>query len=194
MADWDERYGRGEYATTEPSRLLARAAENLPVGRALDVACGAGRHALFLAARGWHVVAVDASRTGIEITKERARASHLDVDACVADLERGGFTIEREAYDLICVFYYLQRDLWPLIRAGLRAGGTLVAAIHFSEEPEKEEGNPNFLLRPGELRAEFKGWKIEHYHETELTDDDPGEHHHRTAEIVAHKPEQITTS
>lgn len=189
MADWDERYRRGEHATLEPNALLVRVAETLPVGRALDLACGAGRHTLLLAGRGWRVTALDASRVGIEITRERAQKSGLEIDARVADLEREDFLIEREAYDLIIDFYYLQRSLWPQIRAGLRAGGTVVAAIHLADEdPCRETGNPDFLLQPGELRREFSDWDVVHYHETKLNDGDAGEHHRRTAEIVARKP------
>jgi tellurite methyltransferase len=188
VADWDERYRQGLHATGEPSRLLVRVAEELTPGRAMDVACGVGRHAVFLAERGWQVTAVDASRVGIEITRERARERGVRVDARVADLERGHFVIDAEGYDLICVFYYLQRDLWPQIRAGLRPGGTLVAAIHLHDDgADAQQGNPDFLLQPEELRAEFNNWEITHYYETQLTDDDPGEHHRRTAEIVAKK-------
>jgi SAM-dependent methyltransferase len=166
-----------------------RVAETLTPGRALDIACGAGRHALLLARRGWRVTAVDASAVGIEITEERARQAGIEIDARVADLERGEFEIESRAYDLITVFYYLQRDLWPQIRAGLRAGGHVVAAVHLvDEDTEKQTGNPDFLLQPGELRAEFSDWEIVHYHETQLNDEDAGDHHHRTAEIVARKP------
>jgi tellurite methyltransferase len=186
VADWDERYRRGEHATTEPNPLIVRAAETLTPGRALDIACGAGRHALFLARRGWRVTAVDASTVGIEITRERARGLGVWIDARVADLEGEEFEIERGAYDLISVFYYLQRDLWPGMRDGLRAGGVIVAAIHLADE-EGESGNPDFLLKTGELRAEFSDWEILHYHETGQHDADRGEHHHRTAELIARK-------
>lgn len=189
MADWDERYSRGEHATQEPNPLLVRVAETLSPGRALDIACGAGRHALFLARHNWQVTAVDASRVGIEITLERARELGVEIDARVADLERGEFEIEKGAYDLISVFYYLQRGLWPELRAGLRPGGTLVAAIHLQDEDAANStGNPDFLLQAGELRAEFGDWEIMHYHETRWTDEDAGQHHRRTAEIVARKP------
>ena len=188
MADWDERYRQGLHSTSEPNHLLVRVAEALAPGRALDVACGVGRHAIFLAERGWQVTAVDASRVGIEITKERARERGVELDARAADLERGEFIPDAESYDLICVFYYLQRDLWPQIRAGVRRGGMLVAAIHLTDESaDAQPANPAFLLQPEELRAEFRAWEIKHYHETRLTDDDPGEHHRRTAEIVAVK-------
>jgi len=189
VADWDERYRRGEHATPEPHTLLVRAMETLAAGRALDLACGAGRHALFLAERGWKVIAVDASRVAIETTLERARKRGLTIDARVADLERGDFVIEPAAFDLICDFYYLQRDLFPQVRAGLKPGAAFVASIHMiSEDPSEDEGhNPAFLLKPGELRAEFQNWRIIHYHETSPHDTDAGEHHRRSAEIVAKK-------
>ena len=103
-AKWDERYGRGEHATEEPSRLLVRAVElfagrgtakGVAPPRALDIACGAGRHAVFLAARGFDVTAVDSSRVGVGLTRERARAAGVVVDARVADLERGEFESSR---------------------------------------------------------------------------------------------------
>jgi tellurite methyltransferase len=190
MADWDERYGRGDYATLEPSPLLARAAElcGRNDGRALDVACGAGRHALALAGRGFRVTAVDASRVGVGLLRGRARERGLEVDARVADLERGEFEIEPEAFDLVCDFYYLQRDLFPALRRGVRPGGLFVAAIHLADEdPRARPMNPDFLLEPGELRAEFDGWDILHYHETSGHDTDAGQHTRRSAEIIARK-------
>jgi SAM-dependent methyltransferase len=192
MADWDERYARGDYATQEPSRLLVRAVELCGLGegrRALDVACGAGRHALFLAARGFRVTAVDASRVGVALMSERARERGLELDARVADLERGEFLVEPETYDLVCDFYYLQRDLFPALRAGVRPGGLFVAAIHLADEdPRARPMNPDFLLRPGELRAEFAGWHVLHDHETSGHDADPGQHTRRSAELIARKP------
>jgi len=190
MADWDERYRRGEHASEEPHRLLSVALAHFArPGRALDIACGAGRHALMLAERGWRVVAVDSSRVGVELTQERARRRGVEVETHVADLERGEFEIEPEAYDLVCDFYYLQRDLFPSVRAGVRPGGAFVAAIHLEDDdPEVKPMNPDFLLRPGELLAEFGGWRILHQHETSHVDQDPGEHHRRTAELIAIKP------
>jgi len=195
---WDERYLRGEHAPAEPSGLLVRAVEEFAQvdlaaapapPRALDVACGAGRHALFLAARGFRVTAVDASRVGVKMMLERARGCGLSLDARVADLARGEFTIERGAYQLVCDFYYLQRDLFRAMRAGLRPGGLFVAAIHTADErPSARPMNPDFLLRPEELREQFRGWEILHYHETEGRDEDAGQHDRRSAEIIARRP------
>jgi SAM-dependent methyltransferase len=185
LADWDERYSRGEQIIKEPLPLLVRVADRLKPGRALDLACGTGRHAIFLAERGWRVIAVDASSVGIEIAKALARVREVEVDWRVADLERGEFEIERDAYDLVCVFYYLQRDLFPQIRAGVRAGGIVVAAIHMVDDsPNAKPMNPDFLLQPGELRAEFSGWEILHDYEGHPTEEG---HQRRTAEIVARK-------
>lgn len=191
MADWDERYARGEHAGLEPSRLLVKAVEHLTPGRALDVASGAGRHALFLAERGWHVTAVERSRVGIELTRERADERGLTVETHVADLERGEFKFDSEAFDLVCVFYYLQRDLFPSLRASVRPGGRFVAAIHVEDASDAPPRNPAFLLKPGELRAEFEDWQIEYYREGRPADD---EHKRSAAEIIAVKKRRQTVA
>jgi tellurite methyltransferase len=185
VADWNERYSSGEQILKEPQPLLMRVAGELEPGRALDLACGAGRHAVFLAERGWQVTAVDASIAGIELARNEASKRGLNVDWRVADLERDEFEIEAEGYDLVALFYYLQRDLFPRIRGGVRRGGTIVAAIHMVDQaPDMRPPNPAFLLRPGELREEFSGWEILHYYEGAPTE---GGHQRRTAEIVAGK-------
>jgi tellurite methyltransferase len=185
VADWDERYSRGEHIIQEPMPLLVRMASELKPGCALDLACGTGRHAIFLAERGWRVTAVDASRIGIEMAETMAKLRKVEVDWRIADLERGEFEIEAEGYDLICDFYYLQRDLFARIRAGVRRGGHFIAAIHtIDDSPDVKPMNPAFLLQPGELRAEFRGWEILHDYEGEPSEDG---HQRRTAEIVARK-------
>lgn len=186
MPDWDERYRSGEHATKEPAPLLRTAIANLKPGRALDIACGVGRHAILLAEKGWHVTAVDSSRVGIEILRQRAREAGAAVEARVADLESGEFQIEPGTYDLICVFYYLQRDLFSPLRAGVKPGGTVVAAIHLNDGKEDAKpGNPAFLLEPGELKQLFADWEITYYREGES---DEGGHHHDTAYLIARKP------
>jgi tellurite methyltransferase len=185
MADWDERYSNGEHVIKEPMPLLVQVAGALPPGRALDLACGAGRHAIFLAERGWQVTAVDASHEGINLARAEAFKRAVEVDWRVANLESHEFELEAEAYDLIALFYYLQRDLFARIRAGVRAGGCVIAVIHMVDQsPDMRPQNPAFLLRPGELRAEFGGWEILHDHEGEPTE---GGHQRHTAEIVARK-------
>ncbi len=158
--DWDKHYAEAENVESEPSPLLAEVADLMPPGRALDIACGAGRNAIFLASLGWDVVAVDSSREALRIVRERSSAAGLRVDARLADLEAGAFAIEPNAYDLICDFFYLQRDLFPKIREGVRPGGVIAAEIHLRDEQPHR-----FVLEPGELRREFEGWKILFYSE-----------------------------
>ena len=182
MTSWDERYAAGKFSSAEPHKLLVEMVNALPVGKALDLACGTGRHAIFLAEKGWDVTAVDNSRVGIDIAKERAREKGLDIDFRVADIENGDLVIEPDSYDLICDFYYLQRDLFETMKQGVRPGGIVISTIHIYGEGEDSEG---FLLKESELRGFFDDFEILHYHETRLTDDDAGNHHRRTAEIVA---------
>jgi SAM-dependent methyltransferase len=152
--DWDVYYSEGSNLVSDPEALLVQVAEMLPPGRALDLACGAGRNAIYLARLGWRVTAVDSSPAAIARLRERSEG--LPVETRVADLERGEFSIEANGYDLICDFYYLQRNLFPEIREGVRPGGMVVAAIHL-------EGS--FAIAPAELRDEFSGWKVLFYSE-----------------------------
>lgn len=136
----------------------------LPPGRALDLACGPGRHSLYLARLGWRVTAVDSSPVAIGLLREQA--GRLAIDAHLADLERGEFAIAPDSYQLICDFLYLQRDLFPQIRAGVHPGGIFVGAIHLLQEGcNASPQHPDFLLQPGELRGYFDGWKVLFYSE-----------------------------
>ncbi len=84
---WDTRYRQGSYqARTHPTELLAEWLPQLPRGRALDVACGAGRNALYLAEAGYEVEAIDISRVALERLRETARARGLDVTCIETDL------------------------------------------------------------------------------------------------------------
>jgi SAM-dependent methyltransferase len=185
--NWDKRYRSGKYSSAEPHKLLVSLVEKLKPGKALDLACGAGRHAIFLAENSWRVTAVDNSKVGIGIAKQRAKEKNLKIDFRVADLEKGEFKIEENAYDLIGDFYYLQRGLFAEMKKGVKQGGIIVSTIHIYGENEPEG---RFLLREGELKGFFAGFEILHYHETSLTDTDAGEHHRRTAEIIAKKVEK----
>ncbi len=183
METWDERYAGGKYSSAEPHKLLVEIANAIKKpAKALDLACGIGRNAIYLAEKGWQVTAVDNSNVGIKIAKQRAAEKGVKIDFRVADLEKGEFAIEDDAYDLICDFYYLQRDLFAAMKTGVKAGGIIVSTIHIYGDAE-DAGE--FLLKEGELREFFRDFEILHYHETSLTDEDAGEHHQRTAEIIA---------
>lgn len=157
--DWDQHYSDPGNLDLAPAPLLVEVADLLPPGRALDVACGAGRNALYLARLGWNVTAMDRSAVAIRALRERAQA--LPVDARVVDLEAPEVVLEPAAYDLVCDFYYLQRDLFPALKDAVRPGGLFAGAIHLAgPEPHR------FVLHPGELRDLFVGWKILFYSES----------------------------
>ena len=107
---------------------------------------------------------MDASPVAIGIL--RGRPAGLAVDARIADLERGEFAIPTDSFDLICDFFYLQRDLFAQIREGVRLGGVFAGAIHLVDGGQGQRPrNPAFLLQAGELRNEFADWKILFYSE-----------------------------
>ncbi len=178
ISDWDERYRAQPGVDRPPEPLLVTTAGELAPGRALDLACGAGRHALYLARLGWRVTAVDGSGVAIAALGREAARLGLDIDARAADLEAGEFVIEPGAYELICDFFYLDRRLFPQIRAGVKLGGLFVGALH------RFDGTPGrYLLESGELREEFAGWKILYYSERPAE----GGHRRATAAIVARR-------
>src|SRR5689334_10800703 len=101
--DWEAFYADEANVERAPSPLLVEVADRLAPGRALDLACGAGRNAIYLARLGWRVTAIDASATAIRRLREAAAG--LPAEARVADIERGAFPIEKDAYELVCCFY-----------------------------------------------------------------------------------------
>src|SRR6267154_361279 len=140
IRSWDERYRSGERAAEDieaaPTPLLVETSKRLTPGRALDLACGSGRNALWLAAQGWSVTAVDGAPAAIEILRKRAGERGLQVDARVADLENSEYPIEPSAWDLITICYYLQRDLFEPAKLGVKQGGLLLAIVHITEHGE----------------------------------------------------------
>ncbi len=182
---WEERYRSRERATedfaTVPVPLLAETAGQLPPGRALDLACGTGRNALWLAERGWKVTAVDGAAAAIEVLRNRARERGLTIDARVADLEKGEYRIEPEVWDLICISYYLQRDLFEPAKRGLAPGGVIVALVHIAEPGEQPTLH---RLVPGELPEYFRDMEILHHREGQPNDPI---HKRAVAEIVARR-------
>ena len=185
LEDGNRRYQAGEQLFETPAPVVEKFAAALPPGAALDLACGPGRNALFLAERGWRVTAVDGSPIALDLLRRRALEKNLHLDLRVADLERGEYEIPENAFDLIVDSYYLQRDLIPAMQRGVRPGGTIIAIVHLAD-PDQAHGTPTRAV-PGELRACFAGWTILHDFEGL-----PREscHQRAVAEIVARKPIQ----
>lgn len=137
MVSWDERFRTGAYPDDpEPSPVLRHYVDEFPAGRALDVATGTGRNALFLAESGFTVEAVDRSREGLRIA--RATATDRDVDGRIdwiqADVPTIG--VPRRRYAVVTVSYYRALDRLSDLKDALVPGGYLFYEHHLrSTEP-----------------------------------------------------------
>lgn len=181
---WERRYQLGETGKEDaPTALIVEAAAKLRPGTAIDLASGAGRNALYLSEKGWSVTAIDGSQTAIDLVRQRAAARGIHVQAVVADLTSDSFEIPPDAFDLILIAYYLQRNLFPLVKRAIRPGGLILAIAH---TPEPGENWSEKRAAPGELRSLFASWMI--LHDYEGPSRDPA-HHRPVAEIVAQRPE-----
>ena len=158
LDEWNARYRSREQLASSPAPLLVRAAEGLAPGRALDLACGAGRNALWLAARGWEVVAIDGASEAIRIVHEQ----DTSIDARVMDLEAGAaLPFEDESFDLVAILYYLHRPLFAEARRVVRRGGIVVSAA-------KMRGT--YRIAPGELARTFEDFEVVHASEGEIAE------------------------
>ncbi|MHC4197010.1 MAG: class I SAM-dependent methyltransferase [Planctomycetota bacterium] len=184
---WDERYDQDGYiAGKEPLVFLRDNIDLMPGGRALVLAMGEGRNAVFLAEQGLDVEGCDISPVAIEKAKKLAADRGVSIKAFEADLE--DYTLARERYNLITDFYYLQRDLIPQIKAALKPGGIAIMETYTVANLELGLHGPRkreYLLEENELLRLFvdAGMKIIFYREMILNDE------RAIASIIAQKPE-----
>lgn len=138
----------------EPTRWLLEHEQWLPrAGDALDVACGRGRNALWLASRGLRTVALDRDAAAVQFLREEAERRGLPVHASIVDLEADASPLSPGRYDVVLVVHYLHRSLFPALKAALRPGGVLVYETFTRGQADRgRPTNPAFLLEPGELR------------------------------------------
>ncbi len=189
QARWDKRYREGHHAarTMEPDPWAAAHAQYLHGGRALDVACGRGRHTLWLARLGYQVDAVDISYEGLRDLARRVEAEGLAdrVRLIQADLEV--WRPDPNAYDLILVVRYLNRDLIASFWDALKPGG-LVLYRTFNTDWAKlrSDFQRGFLLQPGEFTQLFRDWEWLAYEERRLPADG-GTSEDCTSAILARK-------
>jgi SAM-dependent methyltransferase len=138
---------------SSPSTWLVQHADLLPrEGRALDVACGRGRHALWLAEHGLTTLAVDRDADAIRELNDVARERGLPLHAEVRDLETGDNPFRGDTFDLIVAVHYLHRPLFPALLAALAPAAVLVYETFTRAQAARgKPTNPDFLLKPGEL-------------------------------------------
>jgi len=148
-----------------PARLLVDNMELLPTGRALDVAMGKGRNAVYLAKKGFDVEGVDISPQAVRSALGQAREAGVTLNARVADLEID-YRIEKSAYDVIICFNYLQRSLITQIKDGLRVGGIVVYETFTVDQAQLgKPTNPDYLLKHNELLNLFRDFRCLYYRE-----------------------------
>jgi len=174
-ARWRERERDGE--RSPPSAWMASLDPSLPRrGRALDIAGGVGRHAIWLAQRGLSVTIADVSDDGLRIAAAAARDAGASIDLVRLDLERE--PLPDGPWDVVLCFHYLQRSLFPAIAAALVPGGLLVFCHQTRTNLERHaRPGPEHLLDEGEaprlaagldIVSYDEGWREEGRHEAHL--------------------------
>ena len=178
---WNEKHAKGKpLSTVRPDVWLAESlhvietAPGVPQSRqrALDIACGLGHNAIWLAQQGWQVDAVDISTKGLELAGECATTNDVHVDWIEADLDDWNSAANK--YDLVVVFRFLDRETVPrVVRTALRPGGWLVYETFSAAQFRRSDNhisNPVFILAPGELSALFPDFKVVAHQEAVLDD------------------------
>jgi SAM-dependent methyltransferase len=144
--DWDSRYAGSELLwTAEANRFLVAEVSGLAPGRALDLACGEGRNAVWLAEQGWTVRGVDFSSVALAKAEKLAEARGVEADWVHADLL--AYEPEPAAYDLVVVLYLQipvteRRTISRRAAGALAPGGVLLIVAHDSSNFEHGWGGP----------------------------------------------------
>ena len=148
-----------------PAQFLVENVGLLTKGRVLDVAMGSGRNTIYLASLGFDVEGVDMSKEAVNIALELAQKASITITAQVADLE-SSYLIEKDAFEVIMCFNYLQRSLIPQIKDGLRRGGIVVYETFIIDQAQfGKPKNPDYLLKHNELLAMFRELRCLRYRE-----------------------------
>jgi rhodanese-related sulfurtransferase len=154
-----------------PSPFLSTVLDRLPRGRALDLAAGAGRESVTLALAGWTVEAWDHDATALERAAALATRHGAHLVTRLVDLEWPGVRIPGGAFEVVTVFRFLHRPLFPAIAASLAPGGMLVyETFRRGQERFGRPRHPRFLLDDGELAEAFPSLEVLRYEESESPD------------------------
>jgi SAM-dependent methyltransferase len=185
-AHWDRKYEEGLPSLTRPDPFFVSAYErhvapSFPnAGVALDLAAGLGRHALWLADRGWQVSAVDIS--SVAIGKLSQAAGRLNVKMNFFTGDAAEYKFERELFDLIVLYYHLDRSLFPKIVSALNPGGLFLCKMPVNWGTEIALARANLkLLYQDEIVSLLPGLQVIDHHERPVRD-------RGVVEIAARKP------
>jgi 2-polyprenyl-3-methyl-5-hydroxy-6-metoxy-1,4-benzoquinol methylase len=123
---------------------------------------------VYLATQGFEVVGLDISEKGLAKAHQLAKQNGVTIETRVVDLEN--HQLEKNAYDVILLMYYMQRDLWPQIKNALKPGGMAIIETYNVDHLKYQKFNPKWLLKPNELVGAFKDMKIIRYQAYEDSD------------------------
>jgi SAM-dependent methyltransferase len=188
---WDNRYDREMYIYgKEPIQFLRDRVAGLGGGKALCLAAGEGRNAVYLAQQGFDVTAVDISGVGLRKAAQLAAEQGVTLTTLVADLTT--FDLGESRWDLITAIYYYQPDLFPKIQKALRPGGRFLLETFSIDNPEIAPfgpKNPDYLARPNELPSLLPNLRLRFY-EDAVIDLHDGMHEGKGAiiRLIAQKP------
>ncbi len=194
-ARWNERYDRNMYIYgKEPTAFLKQKMDGLKKGKALVLAMGEGRNAVYLAQNGFDVTGVDISEVAIEKCNELAKERNTTVNAVVVDLT--DYDMGEEQFDLITKFYYYEPSVFPQVIDALKPGGMFILEqfsidhLKYRETSRFGPSNPDYLVKPNELLEHFKLLRILYYEDT-VVELDEGMHRGTAAVIrlIAQKAE-----
>lgn len=173
-----------------PAQLLVAYAPLLvgkgALGPVLDLACGECHNGLYLAGLGLSVTCCDRSPEALAAARRLARAHNLRIRTWRKDLEaEDAELLPADNFAAIVVFRYLHRPLIPSLQAAVVRGGVIIyETFTVAQKRYGRPRNPDYLLKPGELRNWFKHWIIHHWFEG------PRENPRRAvAQLVAEKPQ-----
>lgn len=172
---WDAKYkARSTVKLAAPDEWLQQHVECCErPGRALDLACGLGHNAIWLAQRGWQVDAVDISPVGLDLAAALASQSDCQTISWIAaDLDE--FEPIMGKYDLVTIFRFLDRHRVPqIIETALRPGGILIYETFTEQQLSRTDNHlksSRFTIGPGELPQLFPWLTVIAYEEVELAD------------------------
>ncbi len=163
---WDQRWQDKDFSDGwQVDSWLASQQQFLEQGTALDVACGRGRNALFLAGRGYQVTAIDYSQVALQQLQDQATKRQLQLSTIQVDLELAP-DLPADQFDLVINFYYLHRPLLPALQNLVKPGGLMIMRT-FSNAGDFEPCRlkPEMVLAKDELKAIFNGWQVLAYEE-----------------------------
>lgn len=169
---WDEKHAGGHGENSPASflyEIFRSGSWSIGSGRALDVATGKGRNAVFLAEQGFRVDAMDISAVALEEARRIAQAKGVEINFIQTDLD--GAQLPERAYDLIVNFNFLERALIPRMQSALKPGGHIVFETFLIDQRELgHPRNPAYLLGHNELLDLFRDFRVLYYREGKMSE------------------------